>query len=203
VGLTYFFRDLQTLELIRDQALPTLNSYQRISIWDAGCARGPEPYTLALLLRETLGEAGYGKVSITASDLDPTGKFCGIVTEAIYGRDEVDRVPPEILERHFKPVDGGDRYQVSAEVRSAVHFTQHDLLALKPVGQGFGLILCKNVLLHFTEEERRNVMRMFYEALIPGGYFATEQTQKLPADLQMLFEPVVSHAQLYRKRGGA
>ncbi len=52
MAFTYFFRDLQTLHLIRDQVVPSLRTSRYIHIWDAGCAHGPEPYTLAIILRE-------------------------------------------------------------------------------------------------------------------------------------------------------
>jgi chemotaxis protein methyltransferase CheR len=74
-------------------------------------------------------------------------------------------------------------------------------LTLEPVRKGFGLIVCKNVLLHFKEEERINVIRMFHDTLVEGGFFVTEQTQKMPVELESIFEPVVSNAQLFRKVG--
>jgi len=66
------------------------------------------------------------------------------------------------------------------------------------------LILCKNVLLHFKEDERVEVIKMFHGALERGGFLAMEQTQKLPWKVTELFEPVVTNAQLFRKveKGG-
>ncbi|MBW2018210.1 MAG: chemotaxis protein CheR, partial [Deltaproteobacteria bacterium] len=55
MAFTYFFRDLQTLECIRDYVLPFLRSRRYIRIWDAGCAMGPEPYSLAIIFRENMG----------------------------------------------------------------------------------------------------------------------------------------------------
>jgi len=80
-----------------------------------------------------------------------------------------------------------------------VKFMKHDLLTLVPVEKDVGLIVCKNVLLHFTQEERIKVFKMFYDALSEGGFLATEQTQKLPEEVKYLFEPVVSNAQVFRK----
>ncbi len=200
MAFTYFFRDLQTIELIRDHALPVLRTYQRVSIWDAGCAMGPEPYTLAIVLRENMGYMFFRNIIIYATDLDNSNLFGPIIKNAIYPRVEVERIPPEILAKYFTPQNGGEAYQISEEMRSALRFQQHDLLTLKPIGQDFGLILCKNVLLHFNEEHRIKVMRMFHDALRPGGFFATEQTQKLPKEMEHLFEPVVSQAQRFRKR---
>jgi chemotaxis protein methyltransferase CheR len=60
--------------------------------------------------------------------------------------------------------------------------------------------MCKNVLLHFTPQERIDVIRMFHDSLEDGGYFVTEQTQKLPDACRNLFDQVVSNAQLFRKK---
>ena len=89
-------------------------------------------------------------------------------------------------------------------VRSRLRFHRHDLLTLKPVGEGYNLIVCKNVLLHFQPAERVEVFRMFHNALAPGGLLATEQTQKLPAEVSHLFHQVVSDGQVVQEsRSGA
>ena len=147
MAFTYFFRDLQTLEMLCEYALPELRSRRYINIWDAGCAMGPEPYTLAMLLRERIGHM------------------------------------------HFRNI----------RIKRVVAFQKHDLLSLIPVAHDFGLILCKNVLLHFNESQRIEVIKMFHASLMDGGFLTMEQTQKLPKQLESFFEPVVSNAQLYRK----
>lgn len=199
MAFTYFFRDLQTLEMICEHALPELRSRQYIRIWDAGCAMGPEPYTLAILIKERVGAMYYRNVKITASDIDGSDLFDEIISNAAYPTDQVERIPKEIFEKYFIKEEREGYYRLIDGVKRAVTFQKHDLLSLKPVGSEFGLVLCKNVLLHFNEEQRINVIRMFYDSLIDGGYLAMEQTQKLPAELEHLFERVVSNAQLYRK----
>jgi chemotaxis protein methyltransferase CheR len=78
-------------------------------------------------------------------------------------------------------------------------FQRHDLLSLREIGEGYALILCKNVLLHFQPAERVGVLKMFHRALAQGGLFATEQTQEMPADLAPLFARVTPDAPLFRK----
>jgi chemotaxis protein methyltransferase CheR len=199
MAFTYFFRDLQTLEIICQQCLPKLRSRQYINIWDAGCAMGQEPYTLAILMREQVGHMYYRNIRISATDIDGSNLFDEIIKNAAYPKDQVERIPKEIFEKYF--VEGGREgyFKIIDEIRKAVTFKKHDLLSLVPVGKDFGLILCKNVLLHFSEAERIEVIRMFYDSLMEGGFLAMEQTQKLPKELENLFEPVVSNAQLYKK----
>jgi chemotaxis protein methyltransferase CheR len=203
MAFTYFFRDQQTLTLIAQHVIPELKRHMYINIWDAGCAMGPEPYSLAITLRENMGPFLFRNVRIYATDIDESGDFGDTIAHGIYGERGVQRIPAELLNKYFLPVpayNGDERlYQISAEMRKAVKYQQHDLLSLRPIRDGFGLIMCKNVLLHFNPQERIAVMRMFYEALAEGGYFVTEQTQKLPSEIHPLFEPVTSAGQVFRK----
>ncbi len=201
MAFTYFFRDVQTIEMIRDIALPTLRGSAKISIWDAGCAMGPEPYTLAILIRESMGQMLFRNVRITATDIDGSNLFEDIIREGVYPREQVERIPEALLGRHFAHLPELDAYRISEEMRHAVQFRKHDLLTLVPPGSGFGLVMCKNVLLHFQQEEREKVIRMFHGALSEGGYLAMEQTQKMPEACAGLFEQAVPNAQLFRKRG--
>lgn len=200
MAFTYFFRDMQTIEMIRDVALPMLKSRQNIAVWDAGCAMGPEPYTLAITLRENMGNMLFRNVHITATDIDGSNLFAEIIRKGIYPREQVERIPADLLKRHFTYQAEDDTYLISEELRKALRFIRHDLLTFVPPDKNFGLIMCKNVLLHFQAEERVKVIQMFYEALADGGYLAMEQTQKMPYGCEHLFEQAVPNAQLYRKK---
>lgn len=199
MAFTYFFRDLQTLEMICEHALPTMRTKSHINIWDAGCAMGPEPFTLAILLRERIGNMYFRNVKIKATDIDGSNLFDTIIQEAVYPREQVERIPKDIFEKYFVEDEKEDHFRIQDEIRKSVSFRKHDLLTLETIGTDFGLILCKNVLLHFNEAQRINVLKMFHDSLIEGGYLAMEQTQKLPKELESMFEPVVSNAQLYKK----
>lgn len=198
MAFTFFFRDLQTLVQMCDSALPEMISKSRIKIWDAGCAMGQEPYTLAMLIRERIGIMGFRNVQIKATDIDNSDLFEKLIKEGIYPREQIERIPTDILGKYFSKITE-EQYQLNPEIRKAVNFTKHDLTSLKPVDTGFNMIICKNVLLHFDEQERINVIKMFHASLDSGGYFATEQTQKLPNEVKGLFEQVVPNAQLFRK----
>ncbi len=201
MAFTYFFRDMQTLDTIKEYALPYLKSRQHIKIWDAGCAMGPEPYSLAIILRENMGHMYFRNVKIIASDIDGSDLFEKIIVEGSYPRTDVQRIPEEILDKYFTPNSDKTNYTILPEIINSIKFIKHDLLTLVPVEKDVGLIVCKNVLLHFNQEERVKVIKMFYNALSEGGFFATEQTQKLPDEVKHLFEPVVSNAQVFRKIG--
>jgi len=199
MAFTYFFRDLQTLEVIRDYALPYLSSKQYVNIWDAGCAMGQEPYSLSMVLCEKLGRMYFRNVKILATDIDESNLFENIISEGSYPEEQIQRIPENIFNEYFKLDNRNGYFKLNEVIRKSVAFEKHDLLSLVPPKKDFGLIICKNVLLHFNEEQRVNVIKMYYDSLIDGGYLAMEQTQKLPKDVQHLFEPVVSNAQVFKK----
>ncbi len=199
MAFTFFFRDLHVMELIMRHAVPSFAGRSFVRIWDAGCAMGQETYTLAILLAEHMGHFAFQNVRIVATDIGEGGDFGPVVRAGVYRREELERVPPELVARYFEPAAEPGSLRVIEKLRSRVEYRRHDLLSLQPVGEGFALVLCKNVLLHFLPEQRVQVIRMFHRALAPGGYFATEQTQKMPPELAPLFEQVVSDGQLFRK----
>jgi chemotaxis protein methyltransferase CheR len=198
VAFTFFFRDRHVLDLAVKHAVPQLAGRTRARVWDAGCAMGPEPYSLGILLAEAMGYFAFNNLRIDASDLDDCGLFGPIVARGEYAWGELERVPAELFAKYFEPA-GEKRFRVVDRVRSRLTFHRHDLLTLEPVGAGYNLIVCKNVLLHLRPSDRVEVFRMFHEALAPGGLLATEQTQKLPAEVVHLFHQVVSDGQVFQK----
>ncbi|WAI02321.1 CheR family methyltransferase [Methanogenium organophilum] len=200
MAFTFFFRDLQTLQTIIDYMLPSFRSRRFINIWSAGCAMGQEPYTIALLLRENMGQMIFRNVKIYASDIDTYETFGKIITEGSYPENELQRMPRDIFAKHFFPDENKPgNYQVSDEIKKRLVFQKHNLLSFEPFRNNFSLIVCKNVLLHFTEEDRSRVIRMFHGSLEEGGFFLTEHTQKMPEDVEHLFEQIVPNAHVYRK----
>ena len=201
MAFTYFFRDMQTLEAIRDYVIPDMRTRRYINIWDAGCAMGPEPYSIAIIIRENMGHMIFRNVKIYATDIDGSNLFGKIIEDGVYPGEQVNRIPKEIFSKYFTPVDRPGHFRLAGEIRKCIEYQRHDLLTHKPVRKSFGLIVCKNVLLHFNEAERIDVIKMFYDVLDKGGFFVTEQTQKMPEKLKNLFEPVVLNIQLFRKVG--
>jgi chemotaxis protein methyltransferase CheR len=201
MAFTFFMRDQPTLEHAADHMIRYASGRSRIKIWDAGCALGQETYTIAMIFAEKMNQFGFKNLSIAATDYDSANNFGDVVTAAIYPVDELQRTPAELLGKYFVPADKPGHLRVIDHLRSRVSFQYHDLLSLKPAGCDYCLIVCKNVLLHFQPEQRVAVFRMFHQALAPGGYLATENTQKMPAEVAHLFTQVVPDAQLFKKVG--
>jgi chemotaxis protein methyltransferase CheR len=189
-----FFHDSQTLELLIERATPVLCSQPCPRIWNAVCGNGAELYTLAMLLRERLPDRAFRTLRIHATDVD--FRLGLPIAEGMYPERDVKRIPYPIRYRSFQVTDKPGYVQAVDELRTRVTFGQHELLSLVPPRQDFSAVVCTNVSSHLDETERRQVFRMFYQAMYPGGLLATDQ---MPANLDSLFEPVSSHAQIYRR----
>ena len=201
MAFTYFFRDRETLFAIRDLVFPEIKKSRFINIWDAGCAMGPESYSLAIIARESLGYYVFKRLKIYATDLDEENhQFGKIIAEATYPETMLKRIPRDILGKYFTTTSKPGYFTVKEEIRRAVLFQKHDLRSLIPIRNNFSLILCKNVLLHLKEEQREQVVEMFHSALIPRGFLVFEATQKLPMKASAQFEKISPQFSIYQKK---
>ena len=201
MAFTYFFRDMHTLEHLTKAVIPHISGRSKVRFWDAGCAMGQEPFSLAIMFAENIGHFAFKNIHIDATDIDGSNLFEKFFTHGVYPEAEIKRIPKEIIKKYFQPNGKPGHFQINANIRSRVSYRKHDLLSLEPVGDNYSLILCKNVLLHFQPEQRTKVVKMFHKSLVPGGFLATEQTQKLPKGTSHLFEQVSEDAQLFKKVG--
>jgi len=189
IGETYFFRDPAQLAVIRDAVLRPLADAgrpRRVRLWSAGCATGEEAFTLAILARETLPEELGWSVDILGTDLDPSALHRA---RAAWFRDWSFRgVDPALRDRWFPPSRGG--WAPRPELRSLVRFVPHNLAGegfeALAEGQGFDLILCRNVLIYIHEATRRAIVDRFLKALQPTGALVMGHNELEPAEARSL-----------------
>lgn len=191
INVSEFFRNPDRFAELREKILPELagrNSF--LTLWSAGCSNGSEPYTLGIILRE-MGLTR--RVKIIATDIDK------IILEkakvARYNASEVRNVAPELLSRYFKLED--ERiYQLHPDIQQMVEFRHHNLLH-DPFPPAVDLILCRNVVIYFTEEAKRELYQKFHSTLRPGGYLMVGGTEPLLSYRALGFENPLSF--FYRK----
>ncbi len=174
IGETYFFRQREHFEALRDAVFPELldrnRGSRRIRCWSAGCAAGAEPYSLAILLDLELRDriAGW-EISIIATDINT--EFLARAREARY-RPWSFRETPESVKLACFDHDG-DTWLLKPEFRRHVSFRQHNLAGgenFQDLGGQFDLILCRNVLIYFGPELIRKTAAAFYDVLTAGGW---------------------------------
>lgn len=198
MAFTFFFRDQKPLEHAVQFLKSSAAGRSRVRIWDAGCAMGQEPYTLAILLAENMGQFAFRNIQIFATDYD--APLLKTLNDGVYPWEELQRIPTELFDKYFQNNGREGYFRIADVIKDRVTTHHHDLLSFTPVQTGFSLVICKNVLLHFSYEQRIEVIRMFHGALEPAGLLVMEHTQKLPDELSSHFEQLVNDAQVYRKR---
>jgi len=181
INVSEFWRNPQRWETVRDKFLPQMLSEQsRIKIWSAACSTGEEPYTLAMILAE-LG--ALHKTSLLATDLDVN--VLAKATQGFYIDRSVRDVPPQYLKKYFVEEDG--LYSVVDSLKKSVTFKQQNLLNDRFETQ-FDLIVCRNVMIYFTEEAKHELYHKFSNALKPGGLLFVGSTEQIFNPGQYSFE---------------
>jgi chemotaxis protein methyltransferase CheR len=165
---TSFFRDRKPFDLIRLRLIPSLiaNDPRRpVRIWSAACSTGQEAYSLAMLLLDSLGDPGRFDIRILGTDISEESVRAARAGE--YRDFEVSRgIPPEKLDRYFTRKDGG--YQVIPALRDLVEFRRGNIL--EPEGSArFDIILCRNVAIYFSMEDRKRLFEGLAGSLKPEG----------------------------------
>jgi len=146
MAFTFFFRDITALNAIKDHVIPELRKQRYINVWDAGCAMGPEPYSIAIIFKETLGYYEFKRFRIYATDLDEeSNEFGKILAKGIYPEEAVKRIPGDIFRKYFSSNNKPEYFKIADEIMQCVCFQKHDLRSLQPIRDNFGLIVCKNV----------------------------------------------------------
>ena len=201
MAFTFFFRDQRVLDSIV-RVVPGIPGRSDIRVWDAGCASGEEAYSLAMLLFESLLPSACDRLRIDATDIEENSQFAVTIATGTYASGLLKGSPhQDLLARYSVPAAREGFVEFGAELRKCIFYQRHDLLSLRPIGNNFSLVVCKNVLLHLTYEQRVKVIEMFYAALSPGGYLALDEFQELPFEVSPLFERGLADGKLCRKAG--
>ncbi len=172
VNETYFFRDFPQLSNFAEDVLPIIErekqSKKKIKIWSAACSTGEEAYTLSIILQEMLEKPEQWEIQIIASDINT--EVLQSAKIGLYESRAIKDVPLEYLEKYF--TRRHDKYLVNLNVRKSVVFKRINLMDKNDMSNinGCDFIFCRNCLIYFDEESRKNVVSSFYESLNSGGF---------------------------------
>lgn len=172
INVSEFFRNQAHWEVLENQVIPELLSDRStLKIWSAGCSTGEEPYSLAMLMKERF-QSRSDKILATDIDQDVLDK----ASQAIYTEKAVSTLPPYYARKYL--VREGEYYRLSDDIKQMVTFKQHDLLK-DPYPRYNDLILCRNVVIYFTEETKCRLYQNFADALRPGGVLFIGSTEQI------------------------
>ncbi|CAA7612009.1 Chemotaxis protein methyltransferase [Magnetospirillum sp. LM-5] len=176
IGETYFFRHKEQFDALRDTILPNViarnQAFKRLRIWSAGCSIGPEPYTLAIMLKREFGQKlADWHISIIATDINQ--KFLARAREARYDEWAFRTTPDDIRRDCFDKV--AKHWVLKSQFRSLVTFQYHNLTrnrfpSLVDNIAAFDIIICRNVIIYFSPETVAQLVPCFRESLMDGGW---------------------------------
>lgn len=181
INVSELFRNPEQFELLQAQVLPRLfEQAGTLKVWSAGCSYGAEPYTLSILLDEL---SPTGRYKIIATDIDD--RMLARAKAGIFQEHEMSNVSKSRLLKYFDR--GADGYAAKSCIKDKITFRKHNLLEDR-YEAGFDLILCRNVVIYFTEETKAGLYERFFESLRPGGCLFVGGTERISDHTRIGFE---------------
>ncbi|GFI47920.1 chemotaxis protein methyltransferase [Lachnospiraceae bacterium] len=182
INVSEFYRNPDQWRVMDKEIIPELiNKFgTNLKIWSAACSTGDEPYSLVMALSRHIP---LNKIHIQATDLDK--QVIAKAKVGLYSEKSIAAVPDDLKKKYFTKI--GLSYQISNDVKSRVEFKEHNLLENNYV-KGYHMIVCRNVLIYFTEEAKDEVFRKFYQSLAPGGVLFIGSTEQIINHREMGYE---------------
>jgi two-component system CheB/CheR fusion protein len=202
INVTGFFRDRETWELVAAEVIPRLLDERTeeapLRAWSAGCASGEEPYTIAILLAEALGEEAFKRrVKIYATDIDD--EALAQAREAAFSTKQLENVPGELRDRYFEQSNHGFAFR--NDLRRAVIFGRNDLHRDPPISR-VDLLVSRNTLMYFGADVQQRILANFYFALNRGGFLVVGKAEALQSG-RNFFAPYNLKRRVFMKDGSA
>jgi chemotaxis protein methyltransferase CheR len=185
---TSFFRDPHVYSalgsMLLEEIIPAkrkqagMKQPPRLRLWSAACAAGQEPYSLAMLLKETIGDLDRWDVQILASDLADNAFRKASLGQ--YSSLEVQRgLSPDLLDKYFTEAPA-NKWQVVDSIRGLMYFRKINLVADSFLSMGvFDIIFCRNVAIYFDHDTKIRLFNNLLKVLAPGGRLFVGATENL------------------------
>jgi two-component system CheB/CheR fusion protein len=200
IGVTSFFRDPASWEILQEKVLPELLAAYpagaTLRAWVAGCSTGEEAYTLAMCFREVLQRIKPPErfsLQIFATDLDPDA--IAKARRANYPANIAADVSPQRLKQYF--VEDGDGYRVGKEIRETVVFATQNAI-MDPPFTNLDILTCRNLLIYLGPDLQKRLLPLFHYSLKPGGILMLGSAESIGGNAE-LFEPLEAAARLFRR----
>lgn len=207
IGETFFFRDKVIFQLLEQRVFRELcrsgqDGARSLRIWSAGCCTGEEPYSVAMLLDQMVGQWQGWSVEIIGTDINP--RFLELAKEGVYTRWSLRATSDPLIRQYFKEL-GKNRFEIAPRIKRMVRFLPFNLAAdsaLRDLPPGVApcqLILCRNVLLYLSPEMIDRVVERLTRGLANGGWLIVSPSETAFVRSRNLATVHFSGAILHRK----
>ena len=173
INVSEFYRNPEQWEVLDKDVFPRLVQKfgKSLKVWSAACSTGDEPYSLVMALSR---HVPLSNIKIIATDIDK--QVLDKARMGLYNAKSISSVPEDFKKKYFTQVGGS--YQISDEIKKCVEFKEHNLLK-DPYPTGCHLIVCRNVVIYFTEEAKDEIYRKFNQSLVKGGVLFIGSTEQI------------------------
>lgn len=173
INVSEFYRNPEQWEVLDKDVFPRLVQKfgKSLKVWSAACSTGDEPYSLVMALSRHLP---LSNIKIIATDIDK--QVLDKARMGLYNAKSISSVPEDFKKKYFTQVGGS--YQISDEIKKCVEFKEHNLLK-DPYPTGCHLIVCRNVVIYFTEEAKDEIYRKFNQSLVKEGVLFIGSTEQI------------------------
>ena len=173
INVSEFYRNPDQWKILENEVFPKLVEKfgKNIKIWSAACSTGDEPYSLVMALSRIVP---LSNIKVIATDIDK--QVLEQARVGLYNEKSIAGVPADLKSKYFTKV--GSSYQISDEIKKRVEFKEHNLLK-DPYPTGCHLIVCRNVVIYFTEEAKDEIYKKFHSSLVKGGYLFIGSTEQI------------------------
>ncbi len=183
---THLFREMRHFVLLREIVKGWADSrewrsrHKTLRIWSAGCSSGEEPYSIAMLVHDALGNPPVVPIKVLATDLST--QVLSKAQLGIYDTHRVGTVPADLRHRYLQKVihDNQACLQVAPEIRRLITFARFNLMTPTfPFRHGFDVVFCRNVMIYFDRPTQTALVNRIAQTLHPGGYFMIGHSESL------------------------
>lgn len=191
-NFTSFFREIAHFDFLTSDVLPQLfksggRQPRNINVWSSASSSGEEPYTLAMVIDQFMRTHSGASCSILATDIST--KVLGVAEKGVYPLERVEKMPKNFLHTYFQRGVGecSGYVKVKPNIRNLVTYRRFNLMDQFPWQNEFDVIFCRNVMIYFNKETQEELVRKFYQSLVPGGFLFIGHSESL-GDMKTKFK---------------
>ncbi|MBD3381348.1 MAG: protein-glutamate O-methyltransferase CheR [candidate division Zixibacteria bacterium] len=202
---TSFFRNPPQLKAFSEEVLPMIikekkespGSIKRLKIWSAGCSTGEEPYTLGIIALERMHSMTGWNIEIIANDISQQVLYAA--RKGLYQESTLRTTDQRLIDKYF--TKEGNFYRVKDEVKRLVKFNHVNLNDARQVGSfnDCDAIFCRNVMIYFSDDIKRSLVKQFYKSLRAGGFFFIGHSESLHGISKSFKLEYLKNALVYKK----
>jgi chemotaxis protein methyltransferase CheR len=200
INVTAFFRNPEVFKTFHTKVMPRLierklkEHRKKLRIWSLGTATGEEPHSIAMIVADSLKNGRERiDVNIIATDIDRAA--LAIANKGEY--EDVSKIP-QIYVKRFMEKTLDQKYAFKDSIKSLITFKRHDVFS-DPAPKKMDVIFCRNTIIYFNKESKKNLYRLFNNSLVSGGYLVLGMAESFINYHDYGFEPVDRKKHIFKK----